>query len=185
MVPSELEVTGGDALVDTTVKDAQINELGSMSSHFEGQQNLATPRKLYSVDVLDDKKLQFQTILQLLQLLIALIANLKNQKPEYEHCNNKLSSGASHKSFDYVDALTNLMVRNGEVVAAVACGGWLENRSTHQLNLLMRMCRCVCSILHMFSIHSNSSSHSLHPQTWRQICPLIFTRTRLAHIRRR
>ena len=183
-------VPGDDVLVDTAADDMQINELGSTSSHFEGQvegRNLATPQKLkekYSVDVLDDKKLQFQTIPQLLQLLIALIANLKNQKPEYEHCNNKLSSGASHKSFDYVDALTNLMVRNGEVVAAVACGGWLENRSTHQLNLLMRMCRCVCSILHMFSIHSNSSSHSLHPQTWRQICPLIFMRTRLAHIRR-
>jgi hypothetical protein len=120
------QAPGGDALVDTAAEDTQINELGSTSSHFEGQvegRNLATPQKLkekYSVDVLDDKKLHFQAILQLLQLLVTLIPDSNNQKFEAR-------SGASQKSLNYVDALTNLMVRNGEVVAAVACGGRLEN----------------------------------------------------------
>jgi hypothetical protein len=55
---------------------------------------------------------------------VALIANSRNRKPGNKH--GKVNS-ATRKAFDYIDAITNLMVRNGEVVAAVACGehpGW-------------------------------------------------------------
>lgn len=127
---SELEVMG-DALVNTTAENSQINELGSTRttpSDLERQgrnpattQKSKTKKKKYSVDVLGSKALQFQAIIQLLQLVDVLIANSKNQKHEDKHCNKKLSS-ATRKAFDYVDAITNLMVRNGEVVAAVACG---------------------------------------------------------------
>lgn len=133
MVPTsepEPEVTGSAALVDTTVEDLQINELGSTPSDLEGQvegQNLATTRKSktkkkkYAFDVLNNKEHQFLAILQLLRLVVALIADLRNEKPEDENRNKKLYS-ETRKAFDYVDAITNLMVRNGEVVAAVACG---------------------------------------------------------------
>ena len=133
MVPTsepEPEVTGGAVLVDTTAEDVQMNELGSTPSDLEGQvggQNPATTRKSktkkkkYSFDVLGNKEHQFRAILQLLQLVVTLIAILRNEKPEDEHRNKKLS-GETRKAFDYIDAITNLMVRNGEVVAAVACG---------------------------------------------------------------
>jgi hypothetical protein len=138
MVPqaSEPEVTGGDALIDTTVKDAQINKLGSTSSDLEGQvegRNPATPqksttkKKKYTADVLGSKRFQFQAIIQLLQLVVALIGNSRNQEPQNEH--GKLKA-APRKAFDYLDAIINLMVRNGEVVAAVACGGQLEHPSS-------------------------------------------------------
>ena len=58
---------------------------------------------------------------------LTLVANSRNEKPEDQHLNKKLSDGTSHKTFDYVDAITNLMVRNGEVAAAVACGDRHEN----------------------------------------------------------
>ena len=57
---------------------------------------------------------KFQAILQLLQLVDALIPNKREQGADY---------GKSRKSFDYVDAITNLMVRDEEVVAAVTCVG--------------------------------------------------------------
>ena len=121
-------VPGDDVLVDTAADDMQINELGSTSSHSEGQvegRNLAAPQKKDSVD--DDKRLQFQAILQLLYLLDTLIPGSKNLREPKDERNNELGSGASHKSFNYVDALTTLLVRNGEVVAGVACGGRSEN----------------------------------------------------------
>jgi hypothetical protein len=133
MVPSselELEVTGGSALVDITAGDVQINKLGSTSSDLEGRNPATTPKlktkikkKQYSFDVLSNKEHQFYATLQLLQLVVALIAHWV-KKPEGEHCNKKPStSSETRKAFDYVDAITNLMVRNGEVVAAVSCGG--------------------------------------------------------------
>lgn len=85
-------------------------------------------KKKDSVDVLGNKTLEFQAILQLLRLLVALIAESKDEKPEDEHRDKKLSS-ETRKAFDYVDAITNLMVRDDEVVAAVACGGRLKNPS--------------------------------------------------------
>jgi hypothetical protein len=149
MVPTssepEPEVTGDAALVGTTVEDVQINELGSMSSDLEGQvegQNPVTTQKSktmkkstqkYTFDVLGNKEHQFQAILQLLQLIVAFIAKLRNEKPEDEHRNKKLSS-ETRKAFDYVDAITNLMVRNAEVVAAVACGGENPSRGIISFN---------------------------------------------------
>jgi hypothetical protein len=67
---------------------------------------------------LDDK---FQAILQLLLLLNTLIENPKLE-PEDNH-NATCHTIESRKAFDYLDAITNLMVRDIEVVAAVACGG--------------------------------------------------------------
>ena len=146
MVPTssepEPEVTGGAALVDTTAKDVQINELGSKSSDLEGQvegrnpattQKSKTKKKHHSFDVLGQKEHQFQAILQLLQLLVALIANSRDEKPEDEHRNEKLS-GETRKAFDYIDAITNLMVRDIEVVAAVACGGENPSRGIISFN---------------------------------------------------
>lgn len=72
----------------------------------------------YSVKMLDDN-LKFQAILQLLQLVNALI---ENPKPE-DSRNAIPNTSETRKAFDYLDAITNLMVRDGEVVAAVACGG--------------------------------------------------------------
>lgn len=125
MVPGELGFTGGDALVDTTSGDFE----GFEHHGVEGQ-NPATTRKSkkkYTANVLDSTTQQFQAIIQLLQLVDSLVANSRNEKPEDQHLNKKLSDGTSHKAFDYVDAITNLMVRNGEVAAAVACGDRHEN----------------------------------------------------------
>jgi hypothetical protein len=117
-----------DVPADTTTKDVDINELGSTFSDLEGQvegRNPATTqkskikRKKYIANVLGSKPSQFQAILQLLQLVVAL-------NPE-KRPSNEIPSTASRKAFDYVDAITNLMVRNGEVVAATACGGQLEH----------------------------------------------------------
>ena len=71
-------------------------------------------------EMLSESKNHFQAILQLLQLVVALL-------PEDEHKNHsdKLNHGTRDacKSFDFVDSISNLMVRNDEVVVAVACGG--------------------------------------------------------------
>jgi hypothetical protein len=73
--------------------------------------------------VLDSKTSQFQAIIQLHQLLDALINILEDQAPEPkdEHRNDNFNTSETRKSFDYLDAITNLMVRNAEVAAAVAC----------------------------------------------------------------
>jgi len=71
-----------------------------------------------SDNVLDSDK-HFQAIIQLLQLVLALLPG------EHKHQSDKLTGdgpSGTGKSFDFVDAITNLMVRNDEVVAAVACG---------------------------------------------------------------
>ena len=101
---SEPEVTtsGGAVLVDTTTADAQ-----------------KTMKDSHSGKVLGDK---FKTILQLLLLVNTLIENLKKPK---DSCRGNTMPNASEtrKAFDYLDAITNVMVRDDEVVAAVACGG--------------------------------------------------------------
>lgn len=61
------------------------------------------------------KERHFQAIQQLLSLVVSIIPLDGN------NLEDKII--ATHKAFDYVDAITNLMVRHGEVVAAVACGG--------------------------------------------------------------
>lgn len=66
--------------------------------------------------VLDNKKRHFEAILQILELAVALLPNNSSRHID------KLSS-ETRKDFGYVDAITNLMVRDVEVVAAVACGG--------------------------------------------------------------
>jgi hypothetical protein len=85
-----------------------------MSSNLKGQ---VKTNKLVDVDVFSSKTSHFQAIIQLLQLLYTLLT----KKHEDECCDEILTSGTC-KTFDYVDAITNLMVRSGEVVAAVACG---------------------------------------------------------------
>ena len=111
---------------DTTTKDMEINELGSTFSDLEGKvegrntQKSKVKTKKYIADVLGSKPSQFQAIIQLLQLVVAL-------NPENEKSPSNPPSTTTRKAFDYVDAITNLMVRNGEVVAAVACGGQLEH----------------------------------------------------------
>jgi hypothetical protein len=124
----------------------------------------------------------FQAILQLLQLVVTLMPG-----DEHHSLKEKIISD-TRKSFDYVDAITNLMVRTpSEVVAAasVACGGHnaqgiISTNSTNETlsseNVQVRP--------HMFSISLNSSSLSLHPRTWRQSqnYPPIFTRIRPAQI---
>jgi hypothetical protein len=59
---------------------------------------------------------KFQAILQLIQLVDALAANNHTYR---DHSNNKHRE--NHKLFDYIDAITNFMVRTDEVVAAVTC----------------------------------------------------------------
>jgi hypothetical protein len=70
----------------------------------------------------------FQAILQLLQLVDALIENATPK--EDSHGRNAMITGmtGTRKDFDYLDAVTNLMVRDDEVVAAVSCGGPLPTR---------------------------------------------------------
>ena len=133
MAPSEPEVTtsGDDVLVD-------VNELGSTSSKQvqveleftrnytpvtagkSAESNLMTneTKKAYSFNVLGNKSHQFQAILQLLLLVTTLIEN----QEAGEHRNKNRNIRETRKTFDYVDAITNLMVRGHEVVAAVAFG---------------------------------------------------------------
>ena len=131
---------------------------------------------------MEDKTQHFQAILQLLQLLVALMPG-----DEHHRLQEKLVS-ETRKSFDYIDAITNLMVRTeNEVVAAAsfACGGRNAQGiiSTNSTNETLSSEK-VQVRPHMFSISSNSSSLSLHPRTWRQsqnYSP-IFTRIRPAQI---
>jgi hypothetical protein len=67
--------------------------------------------------ILNTKPRNFQAILQLLQFLSTLTAD------KQKHNLNFTGYRESRKSFDYVDAITNLMVRTDEVVAAVTCVG--------------------------------------------------------------
>jgi hypothetical protein len=69
---------------------------------------------------------EFQAISQLLNLVVTL--SPWDPSPE-----DKTTSG-TRKSFDYVDAITNLMVRNAEVVAAVTCGGQYPSRGIISVN---------------------------------------------------
>ena len=81
---------------------------------------MVTQESMTKGEMLSESKNHFQAILQLLQLIDTLL-------PEDKHKNysDKLNHGTrdNRKSFDFVDSITNLMVRNDEVVAAVACGG--------------------------------------------------------------
>jgi len=109
------------------VAPAQINKLGSMSNDSEEQavcQNPVTTPKLkkFDSDVLLSKARHFDAIAQLLQLAVALIEDCSDEKTAHEHRGDKLDR-ETRKSFDYVDAITNLMVRSDEVVAAVSYGG--------------------------------------------------------------
>jgi hypothetical protein len=77
----------------------------------------------------DSSKAQhFQAILQLLQLVGALMPG-----DEHKHHGDKLTRD-TRRSFDFVDAITNLMVRDDEVVAAVACGGRLPTQGIISIN---------------------------------------------------
>ena len=92
-----------------------------MEGQFEGQNPaMVTQESKTEGEMLSESKNHFQAILQLLQLIDALL-------PEDEHKNHscKLNHGTrdNRKSFDFFDSITNLMVRNDEVVVAVACGG--------------------------------------------------------------
>ena len=82
----------------------------------------APPILLISPKTMDsDKKLQldkFHTILQLHLLVDALVKNPKIKSgllaiPD---------TSQTRQAFSYLDAITNLMVRDSEVVAAVGCG---------------------------------------------------------------
>ena len=82
---------------------------------------MATQESKTEGEMLSESKNHFQAILQLLLQLVDTLL------PEDEHKNysDKLNHGTrdNRKSFDFVNSITNLMVRNDEVVAAVACGG--------------------------------------------------------------
>ena len=123
----ELDATRCDAFFDTTAEDPQINlnELRSTFSTLEGQFEgrnpaMTTQKSKTEVENISESMNRLQAILQLLQLVDTLI-------PGNEHKNRseKLNRGTGdvRKSFDFVDSITNLMVRNDEVVAAVTCGG--------------------------------------------------------------
>ena len=75
------------------------------------------PKTKNDSDVLNTGPRRFQAILQLYQLVDALIAD----RSKLKYTSNNL--GATRKPFDYIDAITNLMVRSDEVVAAVSCDG--------------------------------------------------------------
>ena len=92
-----------------------------MERQFEGRNPaMVTQESKTKGEMLSESKNHFQAILQLLQLVDTLL-------PEDEHKNHsdKLNHGTrdNRKSFDFVISITNLMVRNDEVVVAVACGG--------------------------------------------------------------
>ena len=106
------------------------NELGSTSleGQVEGRNPAATQKSKEKCSVDVSKQSHFQAIQQLLQLVDTLIANLKPE--DDKHHNKKLSSTSNKPARDdYVEVITNLMVGNGEVVAAVACGGPFENQA--------------------------------------------------------
>jgi hypothetical protein len=69
--------------------------------------------------ILHTKRRRFQAILQLIHLVDALIANNHTYRDSDDSNSNKHRE--NRKSFDYIDAITNLMVRTDEVVAAVTC----------------------------------------------------------------
>jgi hypothetical protein len=98
------------------MEDAQINELGSTYSNLEGQAQVHENRQTnhHTFDVLGNKTHKFQAILQLLHL----VTTLQNRKDT--HCNQIHDITETRKAFNYVDAITNLMVRDNEIVAAVA-----------------------------------------------------------------
>ena len=76
-----------------------------------------------------NNKKHFQAIIQLTQLVDKLFPT-----HEPEHYGDKLTH-FTRKTFDYVDAITNLMVRSDEVVAGVACGpgrGIISTNSTNE-----------------------------------------------------
>jgi hypothetical protein len=75
-----------------------------------------------------DGKARFQAILQLLHLLATL-------KPGDQRNHHGINPSDTRKSFDFVDAITNLMVRSDEVVAAVAYGARLPTRGIISANL--------------------------------------------------
>jgi hypothetical protein len=114
--------------VGTNMEDAQINELGSTSSNLEGQaqvdQNPKTsktkrpPKHSDTFDVSNQKSDNFQAILQLL-FLVNSLDKVINHQP---HRNNIPDLSGTRKAFGFVDAITNLMVRDTEIVAAVAIG---------------------------------------------------------------
>ena len=118
-----------------------------MEGQFEAQNPaMATQESKTKGEMLSESKNHFQAILQLLQLIDTLL-------PEDKHKNHsdKLNHGTRDncKLFDFVDSITNLMMRNDEVVAAVACGGPYP---THGLILVdssreMRKHRYIPSIL--------------------------------------
>jgi len=141
MAPCESEVTasGDDVLVDTTMEDAQINlnELGSTSSNLEGKVQVdqnprtsTTKKNHHSFDVLKNKSDKFQAILQLLYL----VATLENRS-KGKHRNKIHDITGTRKAFDYVDAITNLMVRDNEIVAAVAFGDPIPTTGIITVNL--------------------------------------------------
>ena len=97
------------------------------NSPMDPAQKLKTKGKGSSANVLNNKAEHFQAIIQLIQIVVNLIP-----RDEPEHHGDKLTS-VTRSSFDFVDTITNLMVRNDEVVAAVACGpsrGIISTNST-------------------------------------------------------
>lgn len=80
-------------------------------------------------DITLNGKEHFQAILQLLHLL----ATLKPEDQGHRHHNS--CSPDTRKSFDFVDAITNLMIRNDEVVATVAYGSTLPTQGIISVNL--------------------------------------------------
>ena len=71
-----------------------------------------------NVPVLNNR---FQAIVQLLQLLIALLSGPGEHKHQSDNRTGDSTRNLKSRAFDFVDAITNLMVRNDEVVAGVAC----------------------------------------------------------------
>ena len=71
-----------------------------------------------NVPVLNNR---FQAIVQLLQLLIALLSGPGEHKHQSDNRTGDSTRNLKSRVFDFVDAITNLMVRNDEVVAGVAC----------------------------------------------------------------
>jgi len=98
------------------MEDGQINELGSTYSNLEGQAQVhkKPQKKHHTFDVLSNKTDKFQAILQLLHL----VTTLQNRRDK--HSNQTHDITGTRKAFNYVDAITNLMVRDNEIVAAVA-----------------------------------------------------------------
>ena len=141
------------------MEDGQINKLRKKPQ-----------KKHHTFDVLSNKTHKFQAILQLLHLVTAL-ENRRNN-----HSNQLNDISGTRKAFNYVDAITNLMVRDNEIVAAVALAdanppSSIISVSSESENVQVRP---------QYTSHvwysSNSSSHGLHSRT--RNCPLIFTMNR-------